>query len=84
MTSQLTITGEEEYVGNLKKDVEYLIEKYPASIDNVHLFAHVAAKNRIPWFSQLGEKRQKELVDFVFNFPTLDRRRREIKESVQK
>jgi hypothetical protein len=82
MPNQLTIDGTEEYKGSLSKDAERICEKYPASIDNVHLFARVNAKDRIPWFAQLDEQRQKDIVDFAYDFGTLDRRRRELNAEV--
>ena len=77
MTFQLSITGEETWVGNDSQEIAKLLEKFPAAASNTGMFFYFALRERCPWIAQLSEDKQRDLKAFCRDTESLRRRRQE-------
>ena len=75
---QSNIFGQETYVGSRTKEAEMILEKYPAYRSDVGGFLFACLKHRYPEFSQMDERIQGHLREFMVDVQSLDRRRREL------
>lgn len=85
MTTQTDIFGGETV---LTKDhtteAVNVIEIYPRAAEDPGLFAWNVLKRRCPWVAQLPETRQLEIRQFARDWPSLNRRRQEARERLEK
>lgn len=58
-----------------------LFKTYPQSKSDVHLFARLICEKKLPHFAQMDTKRQEELIDLMYEFGSLDRKRRKLVET---
>lgn len=79
-TQQMTIDGTFEHRGEHTREVEAILEKYPAAITDPGLCAFLILKERYPWIAQIDEQRQHNLREFARDWPSLNRRRQEYRE----
>lgn len=58
-----------------------MFRTYPQAKGDVHLFARLICEKKLPSFAQMDTKRQEELIDLMYKFSSLDRKRRKLVET---
>ncbi len=74
----MSIDGTVTKSGSDTSEVTQILDRFPAAAENPSLFFLLCLKRRCVWVSQLPEDKQHELMAFLRDVTSLDRRRREI------
>lgn len=85
MTTQTDIFGGETVLtGTDTAETAKILETYPAAAGDPGMFAFLILKKRCPWIAQLDESKQHQLRQFARDWPSLNRRRQEARERLEK
>lgn len=77
-TFQTGLFGDKN-TSTIKRDVELVLEKYPAARSNNRIFARGMVRKRgLLFVAQLDEYKQNQLYDFMYEFLSMDRERRDL------
>lgn len=85
MTLQTDIFGGATFSGTTKKEVEEVLEKFPAAMqeDQTALFYFLCLRTTCPWICQIPTEKQNDLKNFLRSLGSLRRRRQEYMEGMK-